>query len=102
MTNNEIRRDIEKRIVLCNGIEGAFKNIVDDNIEVIKNQTKANKSMQNIICISNMAVSFSIDGFRRSGLIKKLYNVVLFENNEKVVKDEIMDYAIMKTSQLLK
>jgi hypothetical protein len=72
------------------------------NIKTIYNQMRTEKSLQAVLGISNMAVSFSIDGFKRCGLMKKLYNVVLYENNEKVVKDEIMDYAIMKTSQLLK
>jgi hypothetical protein len=103
MTNKEIRKDIEKRIVLCNGVNGAFKNMIDGNVAtILKQMNIKEKSLQGILSISNMAVSFSIDGFKRAGLINKLYDGVLYERNEKVVQDEIMDYAISKTTELLK
>lgn len=103
MTNKEIRRDIERRIVLLGGVENAFNNIVKGNIDVIIKQIpNVSKTQKDAMYIANLAVSFSISGFKRSGIINKLYNTVLFERNENVVLDEIMDYAVLNTIELLK
>ena len=103
MTNKEIRRDIERRIVLLGGVENAFNDIVKGNIDVIiKQMPNVSKTQKDAMYIANLAVFFSISGFKRSGIINKLYNTVLFERNENVVLDEIMDYAVLNTIELLK
>lgn len=103
MTNKEIRKEIERTIVIQGGVKEAFNNIVKENARVIINQMpNAKKSTKDIFYIANMAVSFNIDSFKRVGIINKLYKGVLFERNENVVEDEIMNYAITETSKLLK
>lgn len=105
MTNKEIRKDIERRIILLNGVENAFNDIVEGNLKAIFTQIpliKKTKNDNDIFQTANMAISFTISGFKRAGIINKLYNVVLFERNENVVLDEIMNFAITKTTELWK
>ena len=101
MTKSEIKRTIENDIKEL-GVYDAFKKLVLGNISVIVPQfDKAPKSLQKVMALSNLAVSISINNYRDVGLISKLYDVVLCENNENVVHDEIMNYAIEETMKLV-
>lgn len=101
LTKAEIKRELESDIKEL-GIYDAFKKLVLGNIGVIVTQfNKSTKSLQKAISLANWAVSLSINSYRDAGLISKLYNVVLYENNENVVHDEIMNYAITETIKLI-
>lgn len=100
MTKSEIKRTIENDIEEL-GVYDAFKKLVSGNINVIVPQfDKTPNSLQKVMALSNLAVSISINNYRDVGLISKLYNVVLYENNENVVHDEIMNFAIEETMKL--
>lgn len=101
LTKSEIKRTIESDIKEL-GMYEAFKKLVLGNIKVIVPQfDKAPKSLQKVMALSNLAVSISINSYRDVGLISELYDVVLYENNENVVHDEIMNYAIDETMKLV-
>ena len=101
LTKSEIKRTIESDIKEL-GVYEAFKKLVLGNIKVIVPQfDKAPKSLQKVMVLSNLAVSISINSYRDVGLISELYDVVLYENNENVVHDEIMNYAIDETMKLV-
>lgn len=101
MTRKEIKLDIEKRIIK-HGVIGGFESIVSSNIEFIAKQlSNVPYSEDKVVGIANMAISFSIDGYRRAGIINKLYNDILYKRSENVVEDAIMEYAINKTKEIL-
>ena len=101
LTKSEIKRTIESDIKEL-GVYEAFKKLVLGNIKVIVHQfDKAPKSLQKVMVLSNLVVSISINSYRDVGLISELYDVVLYENNENVVHDEIMNYAIDETMKLV-
>lgn len=101
LTKSEIKRSIESDIKEL-GVYEAFKKLVLGNIKVIVPQfDKAPKSLQKVMALSNLAVSISINSYKDVGLISELYDVVLYENNENVVHDEIMNYAIDETMKLV-
>lgn len=101
LTKSEIKMTIESDIKEL-GMYEAFKKLVLGNIKVIVPQfDKAPKSLQKVMALSNLAVSISINSYRDVGLISELYDVVLYENNENVVHDEIMNYAIEETMKLV-
>lgn len=98
---SEIKRTIENDIKEL-GVYDAFKKLILGNIKVIVPQfDKAPKSLQKVVALSNLAVSISINSYRDVGLISELYDVVLYEKNENVVHDEIMNYAIEETMKLV-
>lgn len=101
LTKAEIKRAIESDIKEL-GVYEAFKKLVLGNIKaVIPQFDKAPKSLQKVMALSNLAVSLSVNSYKDTGLISELYDVILYEKQENVVHDEIMDYAINETIKLL-
>ena len=102
MTNYEIKKEISSKIEELGNVE-AFKDLLTRNIKHIIPQFKnAPKSIETALYLANLSSSLTIDAYRRSGLISKLYNEILFEKRQNVVQDEIMNYAVKKTLELLK
>ena len=101
LTKAEIKRTIENDIKEL-GVKDAFYKLVAGNVSVIVPQfDKAPKSIQKVMALSNLAVSLSINSYKDTGLISKLYGVILCENLENVVHDEVMDFAISETMKLV-
>lgn len=101
MTNNEIKKIIEKDINEC-GVLEAFKKIVTGTISKnVPEFKKMPKSFEKILYLANISVSLSIKNFKDAGLISKLYDIVLYNKHENIVQDEIMNFAINETLRLL-
>lgn len=101
MTNNEIKKIIEKDINNY-GVLETFKKVVVGTISRNAPEfKKMPKSFEKILYLANVSVSLTIKNFKDTGLLPKLFGIVLYENYENVVQDEIMNFAINETLRIL-
>jgi hypothetical protein len=101
MTNNEIKKDIQKRINKL-GVIGAYTDMVLANAKVIKPQILGMlKTDEGKFYFFNMCHSFTIKSIQNVGLFNLFKKDVFTEGLDNVITDEIYKDTFKKVNSLI-
>jgi len=101
MTNNEIKRDIQKRINKL-GAVGAYTDMVLANAKVIRLQVPDMlKTYEGRFYFFNMCHSFTIKAIQKVGLFDLFKKDVFTEGLENVITDLIYQDTLKKINSII-